>query len=144
MRASKRCSAWTVSSSVAPSMGWSFFSGMSLANVSCLSVLGLPVTPQDLWNGHRYLKAQIVHWKQSEQGLLLEQRLPKRMVHSMARNLSTSSITIATLIDYGLSFNKGFDFAQNSTTSKEFRKIALLGMLYEFPHLVITLRVHRR
>ncbi|KAL9614073.1 MAG: hypothetical protein Q9167_001427 [Letrouitia subvulpina] len=36
------------------SMGWSFFSGMSLADVSDISVVSLPISAIHLWNGSRY------------------------------------------------------------------------------------------
>lgn len=46
-----RCSR---TSSVAPSMGWSFFSGLSLADISSISVISLPIWKSELWNGSRY------------------------------------------------------------------------------------------
>lgn len=36
------------------SMGWSFFSGMSLADISDISVISLPISATRLWNGSRY------------------------------------------------------------------------------------------
>ena len=55
-RAMGRKLAWSTNSSEIHTMGWSYFSGTSLADVSQISVLGLPITPQDLWNGHHYSK----------------------------------------------------------------------------------------
>lgn len=40
--------------STTQSIGWSFFSGISLAKVSNISVVSLPVTVQEICNGHFY------------------------------------------------------------------------------------------
>lgn len=37
-----------------PSIGWSFFSGVSLADISDISVISLPISAIHLWNGSRY------------------------------------------------------------------------------------------
>ena len=54
-RAIKRRLCQSATSSVVPSMGWSYLSGLSLADVSEVSILSLPLTPQELWNGLRYV-----------------------------------------------------------------------------------------
>ena len=54
-RAMKRNSLWSTASSAVHTIGWSFLSGLSIANVSAISVIGLPISPQELWNGHRYI-----------------------------------------------------------------------------------------
>jgi len=36
------------------SIGWSFFSGISLANISNISVVSLPIAVQEICNGHSY------------------------------------------------------------------------------------------
>ena len=53
-RAMRRDSTYSTASSTLHTMGWSCLSGLSLAEVSEVSVIGLPITPQELWNGHRY------------------------------------------------------------------------------------------
>ena len=42
------------SSSIAPSMGWSFLSGLSLADISNISTLSLPISPSESWNSQYY------------------------------------------------------------------------------------------
>ena len=54
-RALKRDSVWSTASSVAHTMNWSCMSGLSLADVSEVSVIDLPISPQELWNGDRYI-----------------------------------------------------------------------------------------
>lgn len=53
-RASKRPPVWSVASSVVQTVSWSCFSGLSLADMSQISVINLPITPRELWNGQRY------------------------------------------------------------------------------------------
>ena len=53
-RALKRRSMWSLNSSAVQTMGWSHLSGLSLANVSQISVINLPICPRDLWNGQQY------------------------------------------------------------------------------------------
>ena len=43
-----------VSSAFDHSIGWSFLSGLSLTEVTCSSVISLPISPQDLWNSSHY------------------------------------------------------------------------------------------
>ena len=86
IRGLKRCSGCTATSSVAPSMGWSFFSGVSLAEVSCLSAIGLPIAPQDLWNGNRYHIANSNRHNYPEESGPGQTKLPESILHTMARN----------------------------------------------------------
>lgn len=53
-RVSRRTSNSSCSSSVVPSMGWSFQSGLSLADISNISTLSLPISPNELWNAQHY------------------------------------------------------------------------------------------
>ena len=53
-RAMKRRPCLSESSSIVPSMGWSFLSGLSLADVSDVSMLSLPISAQEFWNGRHY------------------------------------------------------------------------------------------
>ena len=53
-RATQKHRAWSTTSSEIHTMGWSCLSGVSLAEVSHISVINLPFCPQDLWNGQRY------------------------------------------------------------------------------------------
>lgn len=54
-RAMARNSVWSTGSSAVHTVGWSCISGVSLADVSEISVIGLPVSPYELWNGHHYV-----------------------------------------------------------------------------------------
>ncbi|KAF6217703.1 hypothetical protein HO133_006530 [Letharia lupina] len=56
-RAMKRNSVWSTAPSTVHTMSWSCLSGLSLADVSEISVIGLPISPQELWNGHHYILA---------------------------------------------------------------------------------------
>ena len=58
VRAIKRRPCQSVTSSVVPTMGWSYLSGLNLTNVSKVSILSLPLSPLELWNGHRYISAR--------------------------------------------------------------------------------------
>lgn len=44
----------SVSSSNGRSVGWSLLSGLSLTDISCLSVISLPVSAQEIWNSSHY------------------------------------------------------------------------------------------
>ena len=57
-RAINRRPCWSTTSSVVSTMGWSYLSGISLADVSEVSILSLPLSPPELWNGYRYVAAQ--------------------------------------------------------------------------------------
>ena len=57
-RAVKRHPVFSTASSEIHTMGWSCLSGLSLAEVSHISVINLPVVPIELWNGERYFSSQ--------------------------------------------------------------------------------------
>ena len=57
-RAMNRRPCRSATSSVVPTMGWSYLSGLSLADISEVSILSLPLSPLELWNGHRYVAAR--------------------------------------------------------------------------------------
>ena len=57
-RAINRRPCLSATSSVVPTMGWSYLSGLSLAHVSAVSMLSLPLSALELWNGHRYVTAR--------------------------------------------------------------------------------------
>ena len=57
-RAEKRNSSWSTNSSAFHTMSWSCLSGLSLAEISKTSVIGLPITAQELWNGDNYTTIQ--------------------------------------------------------------------------------------
>lgn len=54
MRVWSRDSNNSCSSSIVPSMGWSFLSGLSLADISNISTLSLPISCNELWNAQHY------------------------------------------------------------------------------------------
>ena len=58
VRAINRRPCQSATSSVVPTMGWSYLSGLSLADVSEVSILSLPLSTLELWNGHRYITAR--------------------------------------------------------------------------------------
>ena len=54
-RVMKRNSVLSTASSVAHTMSWSCLSGLSLGEISGISVIGLPISTHELWNGHHYI-----------------------------------------------------------------------------------------
>lgn len=130
MRALKRYSDCTATSSVAPSMGWSFFSGISLAEVSCLSAIGLPVASQDLWNGNRYCASNSSPHHHLEESRLV----PERLLHSMARNSATSLATVTALKNL---LPLASELGIKRKISDECYNIALFGI---FPNLITVVK----
>ena len=59
IRAMQKSGAWSTTSSEIHTMGWSCLTGLSLAEVSHISVINLPFCAQELWNGHRYFETRI-------------------------------------------------------------------------------------
>ena len=53
-RAMKRPPEWSARSSAVCTVGWSCLSGLSLADVSVISMISLPISAGELWNGQRY------------------------------------------------------------------------------------------
>ena len=119
MRALMRDSSCTVTSSVAPSVGWSFFSGVSLADVSCLSAIGLPIVPQDLWNGDRYRVANPSPHNHLEEPWPLLERVQNDMATTTDLN-KNSSVS---------------EFGIERKTHIECHKLALFGMVHEISSL---------
>ena len=58
-RAMRRSLIWSPRSSAIGTIGWSCLSGLSLADVSEISVINLPISPCELWNGERYSTSQL-------------------------------------------------------------------------------------
>ena len=58
-RAMKRHTICSTTSSEIHTMGPSFLSGLSLAEISHIPVINLPFCPQDLWNGNHYFATEI-------------------------------------------------------------------------------------
>ena len=71
-QAMKRHTVWSTASSEIHTMGWSCLSGLSLAEVSQISVINLPVFRQDLWNGQHYASSKIEDFRV---GLVLSKSL---------------------------------------------------------------------
>ena len=59
VRAMKKNLMGSPASSTLQTIGWSCMSGVSLADVSAISVLRLPISPQELWNGQQYIATEI-------------------------------------------------------------------------------------
>ena len=58
VQATNRRPSRSATSSVVSTMGWSYLSGLSLADVSEVSILSLPLSALETWNGDRYITAQ--------------------------------------------------------------------------------------
>ena len=70
-RAMKRPSVWSAASSEIHTMGWSCLSGISLSDVSQISVINLPIFLQEVWNGQRYSASRV---EDSRVGLVLSKQ----------------------------------------------------------------------
>ena len=130
LRALRRCSIGTLSSSIAPSMGWSFFSGTSLADISCLSVVNLPVVPLDLWNGDRYQLARSVPTSDTQSCRALQSDIPSRATLHQREYLSTNAVTIARIIEHRSHSGGYFGLGANrDSLHLGCGKLVLLGMI---------------
>ena len=83
-RVTRRHSLESLSSSTAPSFGWSCFSEMSLANVSDISVMSLPIASTELSNGSHYERRSIV-----------QQNLVTTRLHQLVNADPSSTIAIS-------------------------------------------------
>ena len=90
-RAINRRACSSATSSVVPTMGWSYLSGLSFAHVSRVSILSLPLSPMELWNGHRYVTAR--NDLQASEG---DNELPKKVSTARMRNMETPLSQAAT------------------------------------------------
>lgn len=54
LRTSHRHSISSIPSAFGSTCGWSFLSGISLAHISNISVISLPLCPHEIWNSHHY------------------------------------------------------------------------------------------
>ena len=134
LRALRRCSGGTLSSSIAPSMGWSYFSGISLADISCLSVVSLPIVPQDLWNGDRYLLSRSIPTSDTESHRSLQSLFSNRAILHQKEHLSTDAATIARIIEYRSLSGGYFGLGSNrDSLHLGCGKIVLLGMTSNSP-----------
>lgn len=124
-RAVKRHPVCSTTSSEIHTMGWSCLSGLSLAEVSHISVINLPVVPKELWNGERYFSSQfdpigfVLSKPQSEPSF-------SRTTHStptLSRLSKTLGPVTSVLKGGGLSMIK-----DDSEVPVPATKISLLGM----------------
>lgn len=86
-RALNRHPVWSAASSEICTMGWSCLSGLSLAEVSQMSVINLPIFPHDLWNGQHYSTSKV---EDSRVGLLLS-KPDSNSSRSLTTQLASSS-----------------------------------------------------
>lgn len=95
-RASKRPPIWSVASSAVQTLSWSCFSGLSLADMSQISVINLPITQRELWNGHSY-SVYSVHEKGLDDVVEEEPRscsVSPELSRSSGKNRSSSLLNI--------------------------------------------------
>ena len=90
-RAMKRNSMWSTASSAVHTMGWSYLSGLSLADVSEISIIGLPISPQELWNGNHYILPDVDKKCDSEETLI---PVMDGLVHGRDKSLTTDDLTL--------------------------------------------------
>ena len=132
-RAINRRPCWSASSSVVPTMGWSYLSGISLADVSEVSILGLPLSPPELWNGHRYVTAQ--NYLQASEG---DKELPKHASIARMRNMKTPLHQAASSWPFGKLFDRRDSSIGKPTHEYTMlsENVVLLGTIYT--HKVIV------
>lgn len=93
-RATKRNSTWSTASSAIHTVGWSCLSGLSLADISEISVIGLPISPQELWNGHHYI---LTDYERDSIHIKAQAPVMDRLAHKQEDSLSeTESEPIET------------------------------------------------
>ena len=120
-RVAKRTSVFSTSSSLAQSMGWSYFSGLSLADLSEISVINLPIVPRELWNGEHYTKAR------AKESLKVDVKEPtaKSPPRIVKENITSSLSTSRKIWTY--SYPKTNSARRPDTVYMPARKILLLG-----------------
>ena len=133
-QAMKRHTVWSAASSEIHTMGWSCLSGLSLAEVSQISVINLPVFRQDLWNGQHYSASRFEDFRV---GLVLSkslsnstsslkiQQAPTQPAPTFKRRLNIRNPIRASQRSGSLSTIKEDTCAPVTT-----RKISLLGMAF--------------
>ena len=132
-RAINRRACWSATSSVVPTMGWSYLSGLSLAQVSRVSILSLPLSPLDLWNGHRYVTAR--NDLQASEG---DKELAKQASIALTRNMKTPLYPAASSWPFGKLSDKRYPFIKMPTYEDTIlsENVVLLGTTYT--HKVIV------
>ncbi len=132
-RAINRRPCWSASSSVVPTMGWSYLSGLSLAAVSEVSILGLPLSPPELWNGHRYVTARDeLEDSASDKG---QQR---QAFIVQARSMTTVKFQAASSWPFRKLFD-GQDFSHVKATDRPMissENVVLLGAIYTHKFMI--------
>lgn len=133
-QAMKRHTVWSAASSEIHTMGWSCLSGLSLAEVSQISVINLPVFRQDLWNGQHYSASRFEDFRV---GLVLSkslsnstsslkiQQAPTQPAPTFKRRLNIRNPIRASQRSGSLSTIK-----EDTCAPVTARKISLLGMVF--------------
>ena len=132
-RAINRRPCWSATSSVVPTMGWSYLSGISLADVSDVSILSLPLSPLELWNGHRYVTV-----RNDLQASAGDKELPKQASIARMRNMKTPIYHAASSWPFGKLFDRWGSFFGKPTHQYTIlsENVVLLGTTYT--HKVIV------
>ena len=123
-RAMRKHTAWSTTSSESHAVGWSCLSGLSLAEVSHISVINLSICPQDLWNGHRYSATGI-----NLDGFVLSKRDNIHSSSLTAQPAQTSRRRLKTRIPVHAGQKAGFlnTIKEDKDVPVAARTIALLG-----------------
>ena len=110
-RAMKRPPPWSARSSAigTSTVGWSFLSGFSLADVSEISIINLPISSRVLWNGQRYSDSVAVS-KDTLEGTTEEHR-----ARTASRQVSGSE--------------SGQEFESRTRSESRMRSISRLGSI---------------
>ena len=126
-RAINRRPCLSTTSSVVPTMGWSYLSGISLADVSEVSILSLPLSPLELWNGHRYVTAR--NDLQASEG---DNEQPKQASIARMRNMKTPLYQAASSWPFGKLFERWDPFIGKPTHEYTIlsENVVLLGTTY--------------
>ena len=100
-RVMQRQSTWSPSSSAIQSVGgWSCLSGMSLADLSDISVIGLPISPKELWNSQHYIAKTLDHSSLHQPKKPNDLSATPRLTRNSPKDKSRSPMIVKKLLSY--------------------------------------------
>ena len=133
-RTAKRLSSASLSSSANWSIGWSFLSNASLSEISNISVIRLPITPQDLWNSKHYILrgSDIVAMAPKLSYTTLRHKESRGSSGTNIRRIERSRVPLKLLISRPVMAKNtlGWDFS-NTMSSQEIKSKAVTRMVEE-------------
>ena len=128
VRAINRRPSRSATSSVVPTMGLSYLSGLDLADVSEVSILSLPLSALEIWNGDRYITAQDdLKDSAGDTGQQIQASVAR------IRSMTTMEYPAASSSQFGKLFDRWEFYPAMKKTGREMissRNVVLLGAKY--------------